>query len=126
MPRLPRKSSLRWRKWTVEMFLREPSIDAGPDDSLSSDANEESEEDPVYRVRLSILRAMYETLRVICQGSWSSSEDTSAVVSGTDDGDQDHELFLEAHSSFKTKSCLFDSQKSLQEWFDGVERLPDS
>ena len=30
------------------------------------------------------------------QGSWSSSEDTSAVASGTDDGEQDQELFLEA------------------------------
>ena len=60
------------------------------------------------------------------QGSWTSSEDTSAVASDADDGDQDHELFLEAYSSFKSKSCLFDSQKGLQEWFDGVERLPNS
>ena len=60
------------------------------------------------------------------QGSWSSSEDTSAVASGTDDGEQDQELFLEAYSSFKRKSSQFNSAGGLQEWFDGVERLPDS
>ena len=39
---------------------------------------------------------------------------------------QDQELFLEAYSSFKTKSGNFNSFGGLQEWFGGVERLPDS
>ena len=59
-------------------------------------------------------------------GSWSSSDDTSAEASGTDAEEQDQELFLEAYSSFKKKSEDFDSVGALQEWFGGVERLPDS
>ena len=33
---------------------------------------------------------------------------------------------LEAYTSFKTKSGDFDSASGLQQWFSGVERLPDS
>ena len=59
-------------------------------------------------------------------GSWSSSDDTSAEASGTDTEEQDQELFLEAYSSFRAKSDEFGSAGALQEWFAGVERLPDS
>ena len=59
------------------------------------------------------------------QGSWTSSEDTSADESCTDE-EHDQELFLEAYTSFKTKSGEFDSASGLQRWFGGVERLPDS
>ena len=41
------------------------------------------------------------------QASWSSSEDTSAVASGTDDEEHDQELFLEAYTSFKNNPSLF-------------------
>ena len=60
------------------------------------------------------------------QGSWTSSEDTPADESCTDE-EHDQELFLEAYyTSFTTKSEDFDSTRSLQRWFSGVERLPDS
>ena len=62
---------------------------------------------------------------VMSQGSWSSSDDTSADESCTDE-EHDQELFLEAYASFKTKSGDFDSASGLQQWFSGVERLPDS
>ena len=62
-----------------------------------------------------------------------AGKNTSAVASGTDDGDQDfffgffllhaawndgdqdHELLLEAHSSFKTKSRHYYSRAGLQD-----------
>ena len=59
------------------------------------------------------------------QGSWTSSEDTSAEESCTDE-EQDQELFLEAYTSFTTKSEDVGSMQSLQRWFSSVERLPDS
>ena len=59
------------------------------------------------------------------QGSWTSSEDTSAEESCTDE-EQDQELFLEAYTSFTTKSEDIGSTQSLQRWFSSVERLPDS
>ncbi len=42
------------------------------------------------------------------------------------DEEHDQELFLEAYTSFKAKSGEFDSVNGLQQWFSGVERLPDS
>ena len=62
---------------------------------------------------------------VMSQGSWSSSDDTSADESCTDE-EHDQELFLEAYTSFKTESGDFDSASGLQHWFGGMERLPDS
>ena len=59
-------------------------------------------------------------------GSWSSSEDTSAEESGTDNEEQDQELFLEAYTSFRQKSGAFGSNRTLQGLFEGVESLPDS
>ena len=43
------------------------------------------------------------------QSSWTSSEDTSVVVSDAEEVEQDHELFLEAYSSFKNQAGIFDS-----------------
>ena len=51
-------------------------------------------------------------------------DDSIGRPRGTDDGEQDQELFLEAYSSFKTKSSQFSSFGGLQEWFEGVEWLP--
>ena len=59
------------------------------------------------------------------QGSWTSSEDTSAEDSCTDE-EHDQELFLEAYTSFTTKSEDAGSMQTLQRWFSSVERLPDS
>ena len=59
------------------------------------------------------------------QGSWTSSEDTSAEDSCTDE-EHDQELFLEAYTSFTTKSEDAGSMQSLRRWFSSVERLPDS
>ena len=39
--------------------------------------------------------------------SWSSSEDTSAVGSDTDNDEVDQELFFEAYTSFRNQSCTF-------------------
>ena len=59
------------------------------------------------------------------QSSWTSSEDTSAEDSCTDE-EHDQELFLEAYTSFTTKSEDAGSMQSLRRWFSSVERLPDS
>ena len=57
--------------------------------------------------------------------SWTSSEDTSAEDSCTDE-EHDQELFLEAYTAFTTKSDEVGSVDSLRRWFSSVERLPDS
>ena len=95
---------------------------------MPGDANEESEDDPVSDPSEHTPRDVRDPDGDVAmsQSSWTSSEDTSTVASDADDGEQDHELFLEAYSSFKIQSCLFDSQQGIQEWFDGVERLPNS
>ena len=86
-------------------------------DLVPEDADEESENDPS-----GLSEHTPRDVRdpdgdvAMSQSSWTSSEDTSAAASDVDGGEQDHELFLEAYSSFKTQS----------EWFDGVERLPNS
>ena len=54
-------------------------------------------------------------------GSWSSSDDTSADESCTDE-EHDQELFLEAYTSFKTPGD-FDSASGLQQWFSGVDGI---
>ena len=59
------------------------------------------------------------------QSSWTSSEDTSAEDSCTDE-EHDQELFLEAYTAFTTKSEDAGSMESLRRWFSSVERLPDS
>ena len=59
------------------------------------------------------------------QSSWTSSEDTSAEDSCTDE-EHDQELFLEAYTAFTTKSDEVGSVDSLRRWFSSVERLPDS
>ena len=59
------------------------------------------------------------------QSSWTSSEDTSAEDSCTDE-EHDQELFLEAYTAFTTKSEDAGSVESLRRWFSSVERLPDS
>ena len=59
------------------------------------------------------------------QSSWTSSEDSSAEDSCTDE-EHDQELFLEAYTAFTTKSEDAGSVESLRRWFSSVERLPDS
>ena len=59
------------------------------------------------------------------QSSWTSSDDTSAEDSCTDE-EHDQELFLEAYTAFTTKSEDAGSMESLRRWFSSVERLPDS
>ena len=59
------------------------------------------------------------------QSSWTSTEDTSAEDSCTDE-EHDQELFLEAYTAFTTKSDDVGSVDSLRRWFSSVERLPDS
>ena len=91
-------------------------------DIVPGDADEESEEDPVSGPSEHTPRDVRDPDGDVAmsQGSWTSSEGTSAVASDADDGEQDHELFLEAYSSFKTQSCLFDSQKGLQDSRNGL------
>ena len=97
-------------------------------DLVPEDNAEESENDPVSGWSERTPRDVRDPEGDVAmsQSSWTSSEDTSAVVSDADDVEQDHELFLEAYSSFKNQSGIFDSQKGLQDWFEGVERLPNS
>ena len=91
-------------------------------DLVPEDADEESENGPVSGPSEHTPRDVRDPDGDVAmsQSSWTSSEDTSAVASDVDDGEQDNELFLEVYSSFKTQSGLFNSQQGLQEWFDGV------
>ena len=97
-------------------------------DLVPEDNAEESENDPVSGWSERTPRDVRDPEGDVAmsQSSWTSSEDTSVVVSDADEVEQDHELFLEAYSSFKNQAGIFDSQKGLQEWFEGAERLPNS
>ena len=97
-------------------------------DLVPEDNAEESENDPVSGWSERTPRDVRDPEGDVAmsQSSWTSSEDTSVVVSDADDVEQDHELFLEAYSSFKNQAGIFDSQKGLQEWFEGAERLLNS
>ena len=83
-------------------------------DLVPEDNAEESENDPVSGWSERTPRDVRDPKGDVAmsQSSWTSSED--------------HELFLEAYSSFKNQAGIFDSQKGLQEWFEGAERLPNS
>ena len=114
---------LRVSQVTAAAITRPDVRDLGPEE-----AAEYSDDDQASGPPLATPRDVrdQEGEAGMSQVSLSSSEDTSAVFSGTDDEEHDQELFLEAYTASKRNPGQFNTREGLRDWFDGVERLPDS
>ena len=62
----------------------------------------------------------------LSEHSWSSSDATTARDAGTDNQDEDQELFLQAYTSFWNQSRSFHNTPVRVMWSPNIEHLPDS